>query len=363
MPPNSNNSPPTLLLQGLDSLYVSYFLAVLDSDIDFDELAYQQERLKQSRSDQFAEIGLGTERFALKPYGRYPYRYVLANEVFEVRLAEHLKPACHVQFFSAGLWMLGLDALCARFSDWCNSLKLGTSKPEVVARADWAFDYGLPSIDFELDHFRSRAAKSVVWHEYAKIQTFAFGVGNTVIRVYDKIAEIEQQSSKAWFYELWGQEEGVWRIEFQVRKERLKRGGVRTIDDLKDYQNDLLRELAQNHTSLRTPVNDTNQSRWPLHPLWRQLLRDIGALPQTGLIRAIDPEKPLSWRLYQQGKSVYGMIKGMGALLHAKGQLPDGFTLDDVLDALGGELMRHHREPVWARDIAKRINALELGQW
>ena len=89
---------PTLLLSGLDSLYVSYYLDVANSKLDFDELTYQRERIQQSRTDDFAEIELGSETFALRPYGKYPYRYLLANDLFEVRLAENLKPSCHVQF-------------------------------------------------------------------------------------------------------------------------------------------------------------------------------------------------------------------------------------------------------------------------
>jgi len=45
---------------------------------------------------------------------------------------------------------------------------------------------------------------------------------DVVLRVYDKIAEIKQQSANVWFYALWGQEDYVWRIEWQVRKALLR---------------------------------------------------------------------------------------------------------------------------------------------
>lgn len=354
---------PKLVLSGLDSLYVCYYLDVQTSDVDFEELAYQKERLKESRSDDMSAIELGGMEFALKPYGRYPYKYTLANHLFEIRLTEHMQPTCHVQFHSEGLWMLGLDALLGKFSDWCTLLNLSSLKPEVISRADWAFDYALQDIDFEPNHFLTRAAKDVVWHEYSKTQSIQFGTGNVVIRVYDKVAEIAQQSSKAWFFELWEQKEDVWRIEFQVRGPRLKRAAIRTINNLKDLQNDLLRELAQSHTSLRKPNSDSNKSRWPFHPVWKDMLKQINALPQTGLVQEIDPLKPLSWRLYQQSKSLYGMLKGMGVLLHASGKLPDEFKLDDVIAAMEPQLRRHHRRQKWEYDIDKRIKAYRLGQW
>lgn len=91
---------PRLLLQGLDSLYVSFYLDTVSCDLDWDDLAFQKERLGRDRGDSFKEIELGSELFALKPYGKHPYKFVLSNRAFEVRLSERLSPSCHVQFFS-----------------------------------------------------------------------------------------------------------------------------------------------------------------------------------------------------------------------------------------------------------------------
>ncbi len=88
------------------------------------------------------------------------------------------------------------------------------------------------------------------------------------LRVYDKIAEIKQQSDKVWFFLLWEEDENVWRIEWQIRKAVLKKFGIVTFNDLKNRQGDLLYYLAVEHDTLRIPNNDSNKSRWPLHPLW-----------------------------------------------------------------------------------------------
>jgi hypothetical protein len=47
------------------------------------------------------------------------------------------------------------------------------------------------------------------------------------------VAEIKQKSDKVWFYTLWGQDNDVWRIEWQVRKSVLKEMDIITFDDLK----------------------------------------------------------------------------------------------------------------------------------
>ena len=196
-------------------------------------------------------------------------------------------PSCHVQFYSKGLWHLGLDGLADRIDIWRRSLGLVESRPDAVSRVDFAFDFHLPIADLVVDHFVTRASKDATYRQHGQAQTFTFGRGEVVIRIYDKTAEIEQQSGKSWFFGMWGRKDQVWRIEFQIRRERLKQAGIETVADLKDMQNDLLRELATNHTSLRCPNGDSNRSRWPLHPLWQSLLNEIAKQPQTGLVRSI----------------------------------------------------------------------------
>lgn len=148
-----------LLLHGLDTLEVAFYLNVRASRLDFVQIEAGQQRAKEARRDGFIELALGTETFALLPYGRFPYSYVLSNEEFEIRLAEFMRPACVVRFSSKGLWTFGVKALVERFETWCESMALSATRAEVVSRSDWAFDYHLPSIDFEVEHFVTRAAK------------------------------------------------------------------------------------------------------------------------------------------------------------------------------------------------------------
>jgi hypothetical protein len=359
----SEPAKPRLLLSGLDSLYVSYYFDLRKSALDFDQLAYAKERLRESRREDIAEVQLGTERFAVMPYGKHPYAYVLSNEAFEVRLGENMSPSCHVQFSSQSLWQCGLDDLIRRFDSWCDSVNLTSDLPEVVSRADWAFDYHLPIVDFTADDFVSRLRKDSIHRENGSAQTFTRGRGAVVFRIYDKVAEIEEQSQKFWFFELWGRRDGVWRVEMQVRRERLREGGIDTIADLRSLQNDLLRELCSNHTTLRRPGSDTNKARWALHPLWEALLEHIDALPQSGLIREIDPKRSLSDRIYYQGRSLYGNLKGLAALLSERDDRNAPMTLPELLNALMRVLTPHHNREAWQADVLRRVTALRLGQW
>ncbi len=277
----SESAEPKFLLSGLDSLYVSYFFSAKLSNVDWEELAFQKERLKAGGSRDGQAIRLGCERFMLQPYGSKPYTYVLRNRYFIVRLAENMNPCCHVQFLSEGLWENGPQKQVSQFELWAASVGFTNTRMPVVSRADWAFDFQLSQIDFDENDFVSLSRKDSKHRADGKAQTFTFGTGDKLVRIYDKTVEIEEKSGKTYFYQIWKCRENIWRIEFQMRGEGLRQFGIRSPSELFARQIGLLLNSAQKHTSLRVPSGDKNRSRWPLHPLWRALLDAIQASPQT----------------------------------------------------------------------------------
>jgi len=355
---------PGLLAHGLDSLYVGYFFETMNSRIDWEGLAFRREQLKHGRFGGGEEITIGAETFWLLPYGKKPYSYVLSNRDFEVRLAEHMQPCCYVQFFSEALWRDGAMALHARFLRWASSVGLVANRKAVVSRADWAFDFALPSIDFDVDNFVSRGRRKGRWAEGDAITGFQIGKGDLVVRAYDKVAEIQSQSQKVWMYEVWGQDSGVWRFEFQARGPVLKEHGIKSPEDLFDLQYDLLREITGKHTTLRSPGSDGNRSRWPLHPVWKALRQAIAEHPQEGLVRSFDPASSLRWRRYQQGKYLYGMLKGLGALMSI--DLADGriLGLDETFKVLRLLILKREYDPAeWDAELKDRVRRYALGKW
>lgn len=378
-----NTEHPQILASGLDSLYVSYYLDLETSDLDFADLEFRKLMLAD-RETGYDEVTLGTERFLLKPYGKKPYRYVLANDAFQIALAERLKPSVSVQFMSKALWHEGAEALHARILAWAASINAQMLKRESISRADWAFDFHLPSVDFTEDHFLSRARKDNKWRDGGKVQTFQFGTGDTVVRVYDKIAEIEQVSGKVWFYDIWAPTfadlaigaaltgerpigtdgQNIWRVEFQVRRDRLRDGGINNYKDLTELEGDLLRDLAFRHTTLRTPIgDDSNKARWPLHPLWEELQSAIEEMPAQGLLRAYREKTPLDYRLNKITQSLYGYTKGLAVVMRLLRSDKDApIEFDEVLAKLPSLLQEHHAPSIWNDDVDKRVRDYGFGQ-
>jgi hypothetical protein len=258
------------------------------------------------------------------------------------------------------LWTSGLDGALARFNALLEKVGTHRMRPDGVSRVDTAFDFKLDKPDFQTEHFVSQAAKDSTWREHGTPQSFQFGKGDVVCRVYDKIAEIAQQSEKDWMFPIWGTQEGVHRCEFQVRTERLKQAGISTVDQLRAYLPSLIRELAKHHTSLRVPNGDSNKSRWPCHPMWQGM---IAAADQ--LTTAPDrPPQPLlvgtEYQVSRQTLSILGNLKGLAAALsmHRK---TDPLPLDELLRRLPRLFDPYHSPELWRADVLEKVRKRELG--
>lgn len=255
---------------------------------------------------------------------------------------------------------MGLNCSIERFNGLMRTAGEREMRPAVVSRVDAAFDFHVAEPDFSTDHFVSLVAKDATWREGGVLQSIQLGTSDVVVRVYDKVAEIEQQSEKHWLFDIWGMREGVWRCELQVRGERLKEHGISTVEQLRAYLPSLVRHLAKNHTSLRIPTGDSNRSRWPVHPMWRSLIDASDQLTSP----PDNPPPPLLngglYQLHRQLESLVGVLKGIAATLSRN--CPERpVTLLQLLCWLPRMLLRHHSPELWRADVTERIRRRGLG--
>jgi hypothetical protein len=355
---------PSLLLHGHDTIECAYYLAAQPNcTLNFESLAVEREVLKQAKVRHPKAIKLGSEEFLLMPNGTASgYPFLIENESFSIQFGEFNHPNFFVTYRSFALWQFGAAALHRRFLDWAASVGFTTFQPESLSRVDFTFDYQISAIDFDEDNFVSAASKDNQHRKNRKVQTFRFGEGELVLRIYNKVDEIQEKSAKTWFFDLWGCQDNVWRIEWQVRKEWLRRFGIRTFTDLQERQGDLLRVLANDHTTLRIKTDDSNRSRWPLHPLWQDLQGFISQMEGLGIVRELDPAALLEEREMRIAVSVYGYLKRIGAIHGIKRKTPEiGFH--ESVSLLCKKLNYVHDSLTWENDVRRRYNEMRLGQW
>lgn len=352
------------LLAGHDTIECAYYLApAADCALDYERLAVEKESLRVAKVRRPKPIRLGCEEFLLAAHGTGSgYPFLIENSCFSVQLGEFNKPNFFVTFRSYALWQYGAAALHQRFLDWVASVGFVPYQSERLSRVDFTFDYRIDAIDFDEDSFVTLATKDNQHRKNRTVQTFRFGEGDLVLRVYNKVAEIEEKSAKTWFFDLWGETENVWRIEWQMRKEWLRRFGVRTFADLAERQGDVLRFLANDHTTLRNKTDDSNRSRWPLHPVWRDLQQRINEMPGLGVVRELDPDALLREREQRMAISVYGYLKRFAALHGIRINTAEvGF--EESVDYLRRKLENVHDPLTWENDVTRRYDEMRLGQW
>ena len=351
------------LLSGHDTVESAYYLTPgKNCLIDYAALSLQKEKLRLDKSRTPKVINLGDKEFLLRPYGSSSgYSYVIENEDFLISFSELMTPSFFVKFKCLALWQKGLVTLHEDFMDWSKLIGMHAFHEESLSRVDFSFDFEIPKLDFDENSFVSKARKDSRYRKNLIAQTFQFGKGDIVLRVYDKIAEIKEESHKTWFYELWGTDKNVWRAEWQCRKPVLKRFGLHAVDDLIHGQGDLLRYLAAEHDTLRVPNSDRNRSRWPLHTLWAVLQGQVSNMACQGVYREIDHEARLEQRITRIAISVLGNLKQVAAIdCVNKGQQME--SCDEAIARLCDKVKRVHDPFTWMVDVEKRINQLRLGQ-
>ncbi len=332
-PPDSDNF--NFLISGIDSLYVTYDVDTRTGKVDFGDLSYRQATLKDDRKRDALPITLGGLDLHLLPYGSHPYKWQFKHTDFTLKLARLMSPALLVEFRSEALWSKGAPLLYQTILDFIGACGFRQVGGSTVSRADIAFDYHLPHRDFTEDHVFSRLRKNSTYRSGKTTETIRYGTGDIVFRAYDKSAEITQSSGKSWFHDLWSRKDDVWRLEFQFRRDALKEHGIDDFGDLGERLPKMLLKIAEGHTSIRRPNGDSNPARWPLHPLWQDLLERIAELPIIPRQEAkIDRKRTLLEQRDQSRKAIIGNLKNFAALdtlIRDEGSVP---SITDVAAAI-----------------------------
>ena len=194
------------------------------------------------------------------------------------------------------------------------------------------------------------------------MQTFDIGSDLVKLRVYNKVDEINEKSKKTWFFKLWSMDHDVWRIEWQIRKDQLRKLGISSFESLDDRQGDLLRLPTKEHTTIRIKANDTNRSCWPIHPLWDDLIQQVNQMKGLGVVRDLNKLDLLDKRLTYIAISVYGYLKRVAAI-DALYTSSDKSYMDEAFTHLQKRITELHDPLSWQQDVDRRAKEMSLGEW
>jgi hypothetical protein len=264
------------LLCGIDTLDLGLFVS-WDTAWDTTK-AYLAEKKEEAQctSNLLCKTDIGRE-FLFLPGGKAPnYRFHLQFPEYHVYIAISDQfgnsPNVYVSFLAETLWHVELSAVL-ELLEFDLSFLGGKIERIQPSRCDLCADFKIsppPNLDFIQQHRVSRSHKNRPWLDGDILETFICGSPDSPvqIRIYDKGKEI-QKTNKQWFLPLWGVDtpEGVWRVEFQLRRTFLRQYRVNTIENLWQDIAAIWDYLTGEWFSLRIPDNEKTERR-TIHPWW-----------------------------------------------------------------------------------------------
>ncbi len=259
-----------VLWSGVDTLEAS-FRGKLSEETQKRLEAAKQKAQEENLGEPFS---VGSVELLAQPTGLKPWSYVLSTEDLQLRVsAAKTVPTVSARLLALGLVAYGHEPLYSIAEELAAVLG---GKPAGLSRLDLAVDFqGHAPTAEEMRHVVCASHFRPVYPSYDNPETFQFGKGGMVVRLYNKTKEL-LKSDKGWLRAVWAQEpsyrpeEDVWRFEAQFRREILKACGFQTVEGTFDGNLSTLLAFALCWCSPRLPV-ETNLARCPVAPWWEEL--------------------------------------------------------------------------------------------
>lgn len=292
---------------GVDTLGVGF--GVVWTEDSFRELAEILDDAKARAADQATEdapvVCLGGRAFVVRATGARPvqggpvYAWQLEYDGLVVQVMRRPEPSgqtpnVRVQC-GAMKCLVSRDLVKLQAELYAVVDGLGGNRSwDKVSRCDWFVDLAGQGVDALTCAYRDDwiVSRAVVGEEYGihrsgrRITGFRLG-RKIMLRVYDKLKELQERSPikyGPWVEIEWGGEapEQCTRVEFQVRREKLKTFAVDGLDDLIRRSASILAYLTQQWVRVTDgPVQRGNTERARLHPIWERVIEGFRKLGDT----------------------------------------------------------------------------------
>ena len=295
---------------GIDSLDLGLYV---EWRSDWKRRLDVMDKMKQKsreKGDQVINLPSG-RKCIFKPGGKGEnYRFHLQFEEYNLYIGKAAQPKSspnvYLSITAKTLWLDGIDKALSWIAEDLKIIGGGSIKFVKVSRVDVCSDFLIPgglSYEFIRTHKITHNKKERIFLGHDQLQTCYIGdtKSPTELRIYNKGLEVTQEGTKLWFLDLWKREtpDDIWRIEYQLRRDALKKSGINSIDDLRKKQTALWSDLTTKFFSLRMPDNEKAERR-TIHPFWHAVQQSFGqSIPGNEIHRIYRQEAvaPVEWYL------------------------------------------------------------------
>lgn len=252
----------------VDALVVSYHGGTIPEELG--DLAALKAR---AQDGEFPVVNLGGVELVVSPKGQELWPYALISEDFTLRVgtSDHL-PTVSAKATALALAFYGHEAACAMLD---RSVEPFGCTKRNLSRIDIAVDFQGWIPDREtMDNVVTRARTRATYGRETEPQTFSYGKSPTMVRLYDKTAELAV-SGKEWMHTAWktfpgyDDSEPVWRFEVQLARKTLTSLRIETPEEAFANVAGIL-GFALDWCDLRVP-GPTRSDRRERDPRWGAL--------------------------------------------------------------------------------------------
>jgi len=268
------------LLCGIDSLDLGLY--VIWGSNWKQRLKLMDKKKQQAMKQGGLLMGLPSGRKCVfKPRGKGEnYRFHLQFEAYNLFIGKAARPGSspnvYLSINANTLWFKGIETALSWITEDLKAIGGGSIQFVQVSRVDLCCDFWFPGglcYEFLCSHkITHNKKRKLFWGANDDVETYYIGDEKAPIRLrmYNKGVEVKLKSgAKLWFLELWKREstEDIWRTEFEIKRPALKQFGINSLDDLKERQAGVWRNLTSKWFSLRLPNNEKAERR-TIHPFW-----------------------------------------------------------------------------------------------
>jgi len=361
-----------IVRRGIDSLYLSYpgdvepeFAAKLQTLKEFAQAPSDDDVSKSYRQ-------IGEHLFTVLPRGRGRFPFVLEDNWFSIQVGTGASlPLLYVQVRSEYLTAVGAEE-AIRTLDGIARAMGEVRGPATVSRldlfADFVGEHTLPAEPGRA--WLKRCRKRDIHEEADRVTGISFGAGNELsARLYDKTLEITK-SGKEYMNALWAlegrqEDEDVWRMEFQTRRDALPEALKGAAYEALPHLGAWWRYLCGEWLRLVVPSDsDDTRTRWITNPVWKVIGEawDVppDAPPMTRVTKARAPSDHLLFKQGMWGLSSFMAREGIADLMEGAEAFLKAFRrYHDKIPASGGLAGYVGRK---VRLKARRYNTKVLGR-
>ena len=263
---------------GIDSLYLSFAGELHPEQEKRLELLKKQAQSEKLEEQALAQLQVGEHLFEVFDKATGLFAFILEDNCFRIQLSRARAkslPMAYVKISSAYLTHKEPDLIIdelSRLLAELGAVSFTPSASRIDLFVDFEFNESMESWDRHA--WVTRSDKIDQYSVKGMFSGWSIGLGSPMVaRLYEKILEIIT-SKKDYLVPLWNEagwngESRIWRMEFQFNREILRQLNIKSYLDAKQNLNGLWSYATTNWLRLTLPnPDDSNRSRWPLHPLW-----------------------------------------------------------------------------------------------